>query len=104
MCLHVIIFLVNAPYYLHKQFSLLAYNALLKHIDNVYSKICSISSHNTHKDMHVCMFGFVELAYHTMNYNETQRNRTNIAHMGYVCPVSRVTNLIKSSATGGVPR
>ena len=104
MCLQCIIFLVNAPYYLHKQFSLLAYNALLKHIDNLYNKMCSISSHAMHKDMHVCMYEFVELAYHTMDYNETQRNRTNIAHMDYVCPVSRVTHLIKSSAIGGVPR
>ena len=104
MCLQCIIFLVNAPYYLHKQFSLLVYNALLRHIDNLHSKLCSISSHNTHKDMHVCMYEFVELAYHTMNYNEIQRNRTNIVHMGYVCPVSRVTNLIRSSAIGAVPQ
>ena len=39
--------------------------------------------------MHVCICGFMELAYSIMTYNETQRNIPDIAHLGYVWDVLR---------------
>ena len=52
------------------------------------SKMRSFRSHDMHKDMHICMYEFVERAYSIMTYNETQRNMSLIALMGYERHVS----------------
>ena len=71
-----------------KQCLLLSPFALLKHTENLKSKSCPFSSHTMHKDMQMCMWKFVGLAYSIMTYNETLRNRSNIAYIGYITPVS----------------